>query len=284
MKTILMSILLTTAMLMTACTPPPSGDDEKLAVAEKMIQGWNDRDLDGVMELFAEDGIFQSMMKDPVVGREVIRERWAPIFAGLDQIELQIRNKGVIGDVVVLERVDDFVYNGKHAAVPVVAVMEIAEGKITEWREYYDYESLYSAMLPDPKSHEELEVEASAEILALTEKLEVDWNGGDMDAYLAAYSVDESTSLLFGDKAVRGWQALSDLFSSSWTTEEDMGDFHTNNVVVRLTRPDIAIASGEFEHTFPSQKIVGSFTHVWRLFEEGGWMIVHEHTARAHTE
>ena len=282
MKTLLMSVLLATALIMAACTPPPAGGDEKLEVAEKMIQGWNDRDLDAVIELFAEDGIFQSMVKDPVVGREVIRERWAPIFAGLDQIELQIRNIGVIGDVVVLERVDDFVYNGKHAAVPVAAVMEIAEGKITEWREYYDYESLYSAMMPDPKSHEELEAEASAEILALTEKLSVDWNGGDMDAYLAAYSDDESISVLFGDKAVRGWQALSDLFTSSWTTEEAMGDFHTSNVEVRLTRADVAIASGEFEHAFPSETIVGSFTHVWRHFEEGGWMIVHEHTARAH--
>jgi limonene-1,2-epoxide hydrolase len=282
-KTFLMSILLATALTIAACTPAGSGGEEKLEVADKMVQAWNEINLDGVIDLFSEDATFQSMMLEPMVGREVIRERWGPMFAGLEKLELQIRNRGVIGDVVVLERIDVFDYNGKHGEVPVVAVLEIADGKVTEWREYYDHKSLVASMTPDPKSHEELEAEASSEILALTKKLEVDWNGGGMDAYLAAYQNDESISLVFGDKAVRGMQGMSDLFKGSWTTEEEMGDFHTNNVVVRLSSPDIAIASGGFEHVFPNLTVVGSFTHVWRRIDDG-WLIIHEHTSRANPE
>jgi len=125
-------------------------------------------------------------------------------------------------------------------------------------------------------------MEAEAEIRALIDKLETDWNGGDMSAYLDAYWNSEELSLMFGGNAVRGWQALSDLFSGTWTTEEAMGDVHTNNVAVRFPGPDMAIASGGFEHQFPDIKIVGAFTHVLRRTDDGSWMIVHEHTSRAH--
>ncbi|MGD8579261.1 MAG: DUF3225 domain-containing protein, partial [Lysobacterales bacterium] len=115
----------------------------------------------------------------------------------------------------------------------------------------------------------------------LTDKLQRDWNSGDMAAYLAAYRNAPETSVLFGDQALRGWQALSDLFTSSWTTEEAMGDFSASNVVVRFADPDVAIASGNFEHVFTDHTISGDFTHVWRRFGED-WQIVHEHTSRKH--
>lgn len=203
------------------------------------------------------------------------------MFDGIEAIELKVRNIGVIGDVVVIERVDDFVFNGKHGSVPVVAVLEIADGKVKEWREYYDHASLVAEMSPDPLPEAEVLAAAESEVLALTAKLQADWNGGDMDAYLAAYWNDPGLSLMFGGTAVRGWQALSDLFTGSWTTEEAMGDFEVGEVAVRFAGPDIAIVSGGFEHQFPTEKIIGTFSHVWRHFDDGRWLIVHEHTARA---
>jgi ketosteroid isomerase-like protein len=62
-----------------------------------------------------------------------------------------------------------------------------------------------------------------------------------------------------------------------------MGDFETRDVAVRFTGTDIAIASGGFEHVFPTETIVGSFTHVFRRFDDGQWLIIHEHTSRGHT-
>jgi len=184
----------------------------------------------------------------------------------------------VVGDVVMLERVDDFVFNGQPGQVPVVGVMEIEDGKVSAWREYYDYATLEHALMPPA---DQMAQAIAAQIETLTEKLETDWNSGDMDAYLAAYWNDANMSLMFGDGGLRGWQAVKDLFSSSWTTEEAMGDFEVDEMEVRMIRPDIAIASGSFEHRFPAETIVGAFTHVWQHTEGGEWLIVHEHTSRA---
>jgi limonene-1,2-epoxide hydrolase len=254
--------------------------DPRLQVAGEMVRAWNEQDWERVYDLFAEDGVLHSMMMEPIVGRENIRSRLSALEGGIERIELQIRNSGIINDVVVLERVDDFVFNGEYSRVPVVGVMEIADGKVQEWREYYDHESLVEALTPDPEPIEVVLAESEIEIRGLVDKLQVDWNGGDMTAYLDAYWNDEAFSLMFGDKAVRGWQAVSDMFTSTWTTEEAMGNFQTNHVEVRFTGTDLAIASGGFEHVFPTETIVGSFTHVLRRFDDGRWLIIHEHTSR----
>jgi len=120
-------------------------DEEKIAVVNEMIEAWNTKDWDKVVALFAEDGSLHSMMVEPVVGHEALAARIGHIGAGIEQIELKPRNMGVVGDVVFLERVDEFVYH--HAgSVPVVGVIEIEDGKITEWREYYDRAELLEAM------------------------------------------------------------------------------------------------------------------------------------------
>ena len=258
--------------------------DPRMEVAEQMVQAWNEQDWERVYDLFAEDGILHSMMIDPIVGRENIRARLSVLAEGIEQIELQIRHAGMIDDVVVLERVDDFTYNGKHGRVPVVGVMEIENGKVTEWREYYDHKSLADTLVPDPKPEAEILAESEQEIRALIEKLQVDWNKGDMSAYLAAYWKSDEFSLMYGSTGVRGWQSVSDLFTGNWSTEEAMGDFMVADVAVRFAGTDMAIASGSFEHQFPTEKIIGAFSHVFRKFEGEGWLIIHEHTSRGSVE
>ena len=48
--------------------------------------------------------------------------------------------------VVFIERVDDFVYRGHHGAVPVVGVVEVEQGRVKAWREYYDRGQMLEAM------------------------------------------------------------------------------------------------------------------------------------------
>jgi limonene-1,2-epoxide hydrolase len=42
--------------------------------------------------------------------------------------------------------VDDFVYHGNHGEVPVVGVVEVENGHVKAWREYYDRAQLLKAM------------------------------------------------------------------------------------------------------------------------------------------
>jgi limonene-1,2-epoxide hydrolase len=134
-------LLMSTGMVARA-----DSDSEKLAIAKEMIQAWNKLDWNKVYALFAEDGVLQSMMIEPTVGREAIKKRIAGLASDISRIELQVRHIGVIDGVVFVERVDDFVYRGRHGAVPVVGVIEIDQGRVKVWREYYDRAQMLEAM------------------------------------------------------------------------------------------------------------------------------------------
>lgn len=135
------------ALLVLAAHPASADSDEqKLATVHQMIDAWNQRNWQQVYELFAPDGVLQSMMLPPTVGREAIQQRIGALAQGIEKIELRVRHIGVVDGVVFIERVDDFVYRGKHGAVPVVGVVEVEQGRVKAWREYYDRAQLLEAM------------------------------------------------------------------------------------------------------------------------------------------
>lgn len=254
-------------------------DAERLAVANDMIDAWNKMDWERAYDLFAEDGMLHSVMREPIVGREVIRTRLNSLLAGLERIELQITNIGVVNDVVIFERIDDFDYNGKHSRIPVVGVMEISDGKVNVWREYYDKASLMAAL-----SSPAAQGKGEDEIQALSTKLSTDWNAGNMAAYLDAYSDEARMSLLFQNRIVASKQEMVEFFTTTWMDEEAMGDFGLDQVGIHIIAPDTAISRGIFKHEFTNETVHGAFSHVWQKNAAGNWKIIHEHTSRGHVE
>jgi limonene-1,2-epoxide hydrolase len=118
-------------------------DAEKLAVAQEMIDAWNRLDWDRVIDLFAEDGALHSMMEaEATVGRAAIRRRLDALCEGASEVRIEVANAGVVNGAVFLERVDNFVIRGNAGAMPVVGVIEIEDGLVTMWREYYDRATL----------------------------------------------------------------------------------------------------------------------------------------------
>ena len=137
------------ALALLAAVAPASADSDaqKLATVRQMIEAWNARNWQQVYDLFAQDGVLQSMMlPTPTVGREAISKRIGALAADLSQIELRVRHIGVVDGVVFIERVDDFTYRGHHGAVPVVGVVEVEQGHVKVWREYYDRAQMIEAM------------------------------------------------------------------------------------------------------------------------------------------
>lgn len=120
--------------------------EEKIQVANDMVDAWNTKDWDRVIDLFAEDGVLHSMMVEPIEGREAIGARIRHMAEGVEWMLIDIRNMGVVGDVVMMERVDRFTYYGNKGSVPVVGVLVVKNGKVQEWRDYYDRAQLLSEM------------------------------------------------------------------------------------------------------------------------------------------
>jgi limonene-1,2-epoxide hydrolase len=136
-------------MTMTATetvAAPAAAADARVAVVQEMVAAWNARDWDKVVNLFADDGVLHSMMLEPIVGRKSIDARIKHMGAGISQIRLNLKNVAVSDGAVFVERVDEFTYKGHTGSVPVVGVIEVKNGKVQVWREYYDRKELLTAM------------------------------------------------------------------------------------------------------------------------------------------
>lgn len=142
--------LLAMVMALTATGSAARADEAdaaKIAVAKEMVAAWKNADWRKVADLFAEDGVLRSMMIEPVVGREAIYKRIAALGEGApDGVVLDVAHMGVIDGLVFIERTDRFVYKGHAGSTPVVGVLDIRDGKVKEWREYYDRASLLREM------------------------------------------------------------------------------------------------------------------------------------------
>ena len=148
--------LLSLALLGAVVSPAPAQAKEapvmtqtaehNVAVVRKMIAMWDNRDGDGIADMFTADGVLHSMMIEPIVGREAIRPRMKFLVDNASHMKINVRNIAVTGNTVFLERWDEFTFKGHSGKVPVVGVLVVEGDKVKEWREYYDRRELLEAM------------------------------------------------------------------------------------------------------------------------------------------
>ena len=120
--------------------------ETSLRVARAMIDAWRRLDWDRVVDTFAEDGILQIVPLEPYAGRAAIKAHLDQIASGIEKLDFSIKHLNAIGHTVLFERVDEFVYKGRAASVPVVGVMDVSDGHVKAWREYMDLATMAKAI------------------------------------------------------------------------------------------------------------------------------------------
>ncbi|UUZ69746.1 nuclear transport factor 2 family protein [Polaromonas sp. P2-4] len=120
-------------------------DEQKIAVFREMASGWENKQWRKCADLLAPNGVLQSMMKEPVAGREAFYERMVHLAAPNKKVTLHVHRLGVIDGAVVSERTDEIVIDGISRSVRVVGIMEFDGPLISLWREYYDLAQLLRA-------------------------------------------------------------------------------------------------------------------------------------------
>ncbi|MGH7960254.1 MAG: limonene-1,2-epoxide hydrolase family protein [Candidatus Binatia bacterium] len=118
-------------------------EDESKKVIEAFMRTWTDGDVDKTVSYLAEDVDYINIPMDPIKGRAKAREFLAPFFSKdplIVPFAIRIDIKQILadGEMVMLERVDHFKIAGKEWALPVIAVFEVKNGKITVWKDYFD--------------------------------------------------------------------------------------------------------------------------------------------------
>jgi len=96
------------------------------------------KDLDEVEALIDENVVYHNVGAEPAVGREATLAAVKFQFDMFERISFRIRNLAADGDTVLTERVDEVTANGITAPVPVMGTFEVRDGRIVEWRDYFD--------------------------------------------------------------------------------------------------------------------------------------------------
>jgi limonene-1,2-epoxide hydrolase len=104
-------------------------------------------DLDRILGFFAEDAVYHNIPVQPVTGTAAIRAVLHSFLSLASQVQWVTHHLAVTQERVVLtERTDRFLVRGRWIELPVMGAFEVADGRITAWRDYFDMKQFQDQM------------------------------------------------------------------------------------------------------------------------------------------
>ena len=115
-------------------------------IVREFVEAWSSLDADTLSGYFCEDGCYYNMPSQPVKGREAVAGFIKNFLATWTETQWDILNIAEAGDVVFCERLDRTKTSAGDVDLPCVGVFEMQDGKIKEWRDYFDLGTFMKAM------------------------------------------------------------------------------------------------------------------------------------------
>jgi len=119
-------------------------DNEK--IVREFIAEWSNLDAEKLASYFTDDGIYHNIPSSAVQGRENIQQFIAEFTRPWESTEWEIISLLAEGDLVMVERLDKTVVAGSPVNLPCFGYFEMEDGKIKEWRDYFDLSTYTSAL------------------------------------------------------------------------------------------------------------------------------------------
>ena len=107
-------------------------------VVRAQLRAWGSRDVDEIMRHFSTDAVWDNVPIGVARGYDDIRTAVEDYLAHLSQMNIEVLNLAVAGNIVLTERVDHFVWDGKPIDARCMGAFEVLGDKITAWRDYFD--------------------------------------------------------------------------------------------------------------------------------------------------
>lgn len=115
-------------------------------IITEFVQAWSNLNPEELASYFTEDGCYYNMPTQPVRGREAVQDFVANFLANWTETQWDILNIAEAGNVVICERLDRTKTTAGNVDLPCVGVFEMQDGKIKEWRDYFDLGTFMKAM------------------------------------------------------------------------------------------------------------------------------------------
>lgn len=110
-------------------------------IVDVLIKSIQCRDANAVEELLAEDIVFIDVPSGITQGRSKVKEMFQGFFAAATEIQWEVLNKIVQGNIAVIERINHLLINGKNITLSIVTIVEVTNGKISAIRDYFDHKT-----------------------------------------------------------------------------------------------------------------------------------------------
>jgi ketosteroid isomerase-like protein len=107
---------------------------------------------------------------------------------------------------------------------------------------------------------------------------QVNWNKGDVDAFLEGYWHSPELTFAGSNGIARGWDAVRARYKKNYSDRESMGQLEFSALEFRVLGANAALILGHWHLTRAKGDVGGVFSLVWQRFPEG-WRIIHDHTS-----
>ncbi|MGB8013278.1 MAG: SgcJ/EcaC family oxidoreductase [Terriglobales bacterium] len=120
---------------------------ESIALIRRFMEACVRADPEEFASYFTEDATWWNIPWKPVKGRDEIRETLRRGAASMTALPWEILHIVADDDIVMVERVDNFIVGETRVRVPCTGVFELCGGKIEAWRDYWDLQQ-FERQLP----------------------------------------------------------------------------------------------------------------------------------------
>jgi limonene-1,2-epoxide hydrolase len=112
------------------------------------VQAWPTADTTTLGSYFNEDSIYHNVPLEPVRGRAAIEATFAEFMRIGGQVDVEMIHMVAEGPIVMTERVDHLTRaDGTTASLPMMGIIEVHDGLIAAWRDYFDLSQFTSQVL-----------------------------------------------------------------------------------------------------------------------------------------
>ncbi|HEY1653072.1 MAG TPA: limonene-1,2-epoxide hydrolase family protein [Acidimicrobiales bacterium] len=108
------------------------------AFVDAFAAAWPTADAGSLGDFFTEDSVYRNGPLAPVAGRAAIVETLEAMMSMGGRVSVEMVHVVADGNLVMTERVDFIVVDGRSAALPAFGVFELVGEQIAAWRDYFD--------------------------------------------------------------------------------------------------------------------------------------------------
>ncbi len=114
--------------------------DQYRKTVEEFCQAWESLDVDKVLSYMSKDAVYHNVPLAPLTGHDEIRGFLSAFLSEATACKFDVLTIVADDERVVTERLDSFsLPQGGLDELPVLGIFEFdGEGKIKQWREYFD--------------------------------------------------------------------------------------------------------------------------------------------------